>query len=164
MTSREKVLLGLCATAAIGGAVYYGMDLLKPPKKTPVAQQDFTPIITRVGVELKNNALTDREQRVLAAATTRWLRNPLRSQPLEKQPEKATEPDEPLPNYVGFINIGDRPIAIIDGQDYRLEETIKGGVYKLTAIFPDHIELLRNGANEAIKIPLEKVTPPGEPQ
>lgn len=160
MTSREKVLLSLCATAAVGAGIYYATGLLNSSKEAvEVKAKDYTPLITLVQVDLKKGELTNREKNVVTAATNRWLRNPLRSQPLVV--EKQITETRQLPKYTGFIDIGDRPIAIIDGTDYRVGETLQGGEFKLTSITPGHVELLLNGAKESITIPLEK--PPNTP-
>jgi hypothetical protein len=121
---------------------------------------DFSALIAKVQVSLKQGELTDREERVLAAATTQWLRNPLRERPLLTQNSESS----PLPKYIGFINIGPQPIAIIDGLDYRLGEAIQGGEFRLSQIHPYHIKLLRRGATDPVDVPLEKAPTTGGPQ
>lgn len=161
MTLREKIILGLAATAANGAGLYYAFTLSSPPlaSSEPV-RTDFSALIAKVQVSLKQGALTDREERVLAAATTQWLRNPLRSRPLLSQ-DSGSSPAIPLPKYIGFINTGSQPIAIIDGHDYRPGEAIQGGEFQLARIYPDYIELLRRGATDPVDVPLEKSQTPG---
>ena len=160
MTIREKVILGLVATAAIGGGLYYASPLSRPTvASTELVRTDFSALITGVQVSLQQGELTDREERVLAAATTQWLRNPLRERPLltpKSESSPLQQPIAPLPKYVGFIKIGPQPIAIIDGRDYRLGEAIQGEEFQLSQIYPDHIELLRRGATDPVDVPLEK--------
>lgn len=164
MILREKILVGLVAAAAVGAAMTYAPAVFSPDaaesKRKPI---DFATLSTSVQVNLKKVAASDREKRLLAAATTEWLGNPLRDRPLE-----AEEPDKPdfelpeyivpLPVYVGYIRIGDKEIAIIDGQDYRPGETLSGGEFQLVQIYPDHVELLRRGAVDPVKVPLEEPT------
>lgn len=162
MTSREKILLSFCAAAAIGGGAYYtysSSNKALAEKKTGVApSQDFTGLITKIQVDLQAGELTRNEKDILAAAATQSFRNPLRSAPLVVQIQNETDPESRnLPKYIGYINIGDRPIAIIEGEDYRVGEIIKGDEFKLTSISPKYVELLLNGSNETIKIPLEKI-------
>lgn len=170
MILREKILLGLVGATAIGAVISYLPALLSPEaaasKRVPI---DFTALITEVQVSLKEGESTDREERVLAAATTKWLRNPLRERPLvvEEQIKPLAPPPEyvaPLPKYVGFLGIGDQLIAIIDGEDYRPGDAIKGGEFKLSQIYPDHIELLRRGASDPVNVPLEKAQITGKPK
>ncbi len=160
MTLREKLILGFVATAAIGGGLYYESALSSPTvASTELARTDFSALIARVQVSLQQGELTDREERVLAAANTQWLRNPLRERPLLTQNSESTPLTQyvaPLPKYIGYINIGPQPIAIIDGRDYRIGEAIKGEEFQLSQIHPDHIELLRRGATDPVDVPLEK--------
>ena len=162
MTLREKLILGFVATAAIGGGLYYESALSSPTvASTELARTDFSALIARVQVSLQQGELTDREERVLAAANTQWLRNPLRERPLltqnsESPPLPVPVYVAPLPKYIGYINIGFQPIAIIDGRDYRIGEAIKGEEFQLSQIHPDHIELLRRGATDPVDVPLEK--------
>lgn len=160
MTLREKLILGFVATAAIGGGLYYASPLSSPTvASTELVRTDFSALITSVQVSLQQGELTDREERVLAAANTQWLRNPLRERPLLTQNSESTpltQYVEPLPKYIGYINIGPQPIAIIDGRDYRIGEAIKGEEFQLSQIHPDHIELLRRGATDPVDVPLEK--------
>lgn len=156
MTNREQIILGLTAAAAIGGALYYAIPWFGTNPGAPeIERTDFSALIARVQVGLKQGELTDREEQVLAAAATQSLRNPLRPRPLIPT-DDGTTPAIPLPKYTGFINTGPRPIAIVDGRDYRPGEAVKGGEYHVAQIYPDRVELLRRGATNPVRVPLEK--------
>ncbi|BCX46858.1 hypothetical protein HAHE_07660 [Haloferula helveola] len=160
MTSREKVLLGIVAVAAIGAGVYFVSGAASPVADSPPpARPDLTALIASVQVNLKKGQLTDREERILAAAATPWARNPLRDRPLaaRKREVESTQ----LPQYTGFINIGSQPIAIIDGRDYRAGEMIEGGEFQLSEIHSDHVKLIRRGATDPVDVPLEQEQIPG---
>lgn len=162
MTSREKIFLGIVAAAAVGAGVYYVSGAAKPSTAKPgPTRPDLAPLIASVQVSLKKGELTDREERVLSAAATPWLRNPLRDYPLLTRRREADP--ELLPQYTGYIDIGSQPIAIIDGRDYRAGEMIEGGEFQLSQIHPDHIKLLRRGATEPVDVPLEQEQPAGAP-
>lgn len=160
MTLREKVILGITATAAIGAGLYYAFGISSSSSASNnSARTDYSALIAKVQVSLDQGELTDREERVLAAATTQWIRDPLRSRPLLSQ-GSASLGMTPLPKYIGFINTGPQPIAIIDGRDYRPGDAIQGGEFQLAQVYPDHIELLRRGATDPVDVPLEKPQPP----
>lgn len=164
MILREKILLGLCAAAAIGAGVSYAPALLNP--KIAGADRkptDFGALVTEVQASLDEGKLTDREELVLTAAATQWLGNPLRERPLiitepEEEPKEVESPVyvAPLPKYTGFIKIGTKVIAIIDGLDYRPGDIIQGGEFKLFQIYPDSIKVIRRGALDAVDVLLEK--------
>ena len=160
MTLREKIILGLAATAVMCAGLYYASGLSSPTAASPkLVRTDFSAVITNVQASVAQGELTEREERVLAGATSQWLRSPLREQPLvmpDIEPEESLAGPSPLPKYVGYIDIGSQPIAIIDGYDYRAGEAIQGGEFKLSQIYSDHIELLRRGATDPVEVPLEK--------
>ena len=161
MTTREKVILGITAVAAIGAGIYSAPSWLG--QSTTIAEpvkKDFTALITSVQVKLKQGELTDREENILSAASKPWQRNPLRSQPLFPQGE--SDSGIPMPKYMGFINTGPRPIAIIDGRDYRPGETVQGGEFQVAQIYPEYVELLRRGATDPVDVPIEKPETEGQ--
>lgn len=159
MTNREKVFLGLTAAAAIGAALYYAVPWSGANASSPeIERTDFTALIAQVQVSLQQGELTAREEHALEAAVTQWLRDPLRPGPLISSGGTA---GTPLPTYSGFINTGPRPIAIIDGRDYRPGESVSGGEFQVTHIYADRVELLRRGASDPVQVPLEKPQVPG---
>jgi hypothetical protein len=164
MTRREQVILGLTATAALGAGGYLAIKKLSPPASgPPTIPIDFNTLITSVQVKLKQGELTEREERILVAATTPWLRDPLRERQVEtRAPTEAITIN--LPRYIGYLNVGSKAIAIIDGDDYRVGEMIEGGLFQLTRIDPEHIELTRPGDTDPIKVPLEQVQTTESPE
>ncbi len=170
MILREKILLGLVGVTAVGAAIVYLPALLGSPEaKTKRVPVDFPALVNKVQLNLKKGEPTSREKRVLGAATTGWLRNPLRQGPLvvDVPVTPLAPPPEyvaPLPEYIGYLNIGTQVIAIIDGQDYRLGETLKGGEFRLSKIYPHRIELLRRGATDPVNVLLQKPHVTGKPK
>lgn len=155
MTSREKVLLGLTAAAAIGAAVYFAVPSSDGNESSlRVERADFSALIAQVQVTLKQGELTDLEEHALEAAVTQWLRDPLRPRPIVSF-GKGMEEGIPLPMYSGFINTGPGPTAIIDGRDYKSGDSVRGEEFQVGGIYPDRIELLRRGATVPVQVPLE---------
>ena len=149
-------MLGLVGVAALGAGLNYAFESFASPDKTAKrVRADYSNLMTTVQVNLQKGELTGREVRVLETATAEWIRNPLREELLT--PKISTpKPQSPLPNYIGYINTGSKVIAIIDGNDYRPGEPLLGGEFQLLNIYPDHIELLRQGSADPVKVPLEK--------
>ena len=77
MTTREKVILGITAVAAIGAGIYSAPTWLNQSTATEEpTRKDFTTLITSVQVKLKQGELTDREENILSAASNSWQQNP----------------------------------------------------------------------------------------
>lgn len=156
MTNREKIILGLTAAAAIGGAVHFALPSSGAnPSSLEGERTDYSALIAEVQANLQQGELTDRDEHALAAVATQWLRDPLRPRPL-RSPDNGTTAEIPMPSYTGFINTGPRPIAIIDGRDYRPGELVRGGQFQISGIYPDRVELLRRGASDPVQVPLEQ--------
>ncbi|MGC6425367.1 MAG: hypothetical protein ACON5H_00030 [Akkermansiaceae bacterium] len=153
MTSREKLLLGLCAVGAVGAALFYGVGILKMERQSSIKQKDYSSLITQAQLGLKTGQLTAYEQATLKAASSNWPRNPMGQKVVKVEVE---DDGIKCPPYTGFLQVGEVTSAIIGGNDYRVGQIIKGGEFRLIAISPDSIEILLNGANETLQVPIEK--------
>ena len=156
MTSREKVLLGLCSVGAVGAALFYGIDILEVERQPSSKSKDYSSLIAEAQLGLKTGQLTGYEQATLKAAIANWPRNPMGRRVVEVEVKNQ---GIKCPPYTGFVQAGEVKIAIIGGDDYRVGQIIKGGEFRLIAISPDSIEVLLNGANETLKVPIEKQKP-----
>jgi len=155
MTTREKVILGLTAAAAIGAAVYFAFPTSGMNASSPQAvRTDHSALVARIQVTLAQGELTALEEHALEAAVTQWLRDPLRPRPLVAL-GSGMGAGIPLPKYTGFINTGSQPTAIIDGRDYKSGDSVRGEEFRLAGIYPERIELLRRGATVPVHVPLE---------
>ncbi|MGC6459141.1 MAG: hypothetical protein ACON4R_12345 [Akkermansiaceae bacterium] len=153
MTSREKILLGLCAVGAVGVALFYGIDILEVKRQSSIKPKDYSSVITQAQLSLKTGQLTAYEQATLKAAGANWPRNPM-GQKVVKVEVKNDRIK--CPPYTGFVQVGEVRSAIIGGDDYRVGQIIKGGEFRLITISPSSIEVLLNGANETLEVPIEK--------
>ncbi len=155
MTTREKIILGLTAAAALGGGLHFALtSSASETRAAQTEQRDYSELIAEVQENLRQGELTQREEYALATATTQWLRDPLRPQPLRSPANNEIFAEIPLPAYTGFINTGPRPIAIINGRDYRAGESVQGGEFLVIEIHPQQVELLRRGASDPVRVPL----------
>ena len=95
MILREKILLTLCGVAAIGAGAYYVPSLLEADAKASERKKtDYSSLFESVQNSLKRGELTNREERILNTAASRWSSSPLRTNPLpppRKEDEKEDE-------------------------------------------------------------------------
>ena len=178
MILREKILLGLCGVAALGAGAYYVPSLLEADAKAASERKaaDYKALFEGVQNSLKRGELTDREERILNTAASRWSSSPLRANPLPPPPviivpENSGIKDGekvlvliPVPQYIGYIKIGNHEVAIIDGVDYRAGDLLQGGAFKLIQILPDRIKVIRRGAASPIDVFLGKPDTSDEPE
>ncbi|MBW2358691.1 MAG: general secretion pathway protein GspB [Deltaproteobacteria bacterium] len=57
-------------------------------------------------------------------------------------------------SYSGYMEMGDRKIAIIDGMEYKTGEEIVPGGFVIRAIYPNKIVIGIKGKEEEITVPL----------
>ena len=163
MSKREKGILIVMVVALL----YGGYSLLAPSPETSepaVAEQTLSDVETFVlGViaELPLFSLNKTERYTIATAAEPWAGNPFLQVTLEKDkaPEKLSatvpEPDIPLV-YSGFIELGDRRLAILNGREYEPGDALDISGYVLQAVYPSHVELKWLDSDDVRVVPLEE--------
>ena len=127
MTHREKIIVGL-AVLSLG---YGAIELLLPRAKP-------APLTQTQGAE----GLTAFISKVAA-----WSQNPFVAIPKAQTPEERADlqkkPDRPLPNlvYSGFIELGSKRLAIINGMEYEAGDKLDPGGFTIKSILPTRVML-----------------------
>lgn len=155
MTKREKVIVAVMVAAVVAG----GLQFLLPlgDKEATALTPDLTELITQVQTRVQAGQLDDRERAILERAARPWSRDPFITHlPIaaDSSRNKAEEESTQGPVYSGYIAIGNRALAIIDGREYRADDFLNGREYRVVAIHPEGVQLIREGATSPIRIPL----------
>ncbi len=143
--------------AVIGAGLHFALP--SSSTKAPSTQgpgRDLTALVTQVQAGMRQPELTKREEHILNVASGPWQGEPFRDRlptPVVEKPESMEQPVK-LPTYTAFMVVGARTLAIIDGLEYRKEESIKGGEFRVAEIYPDRVELIRQGAVDPVLIQL----------
>ncbi len=132
MTNREKIIVGLAVLALGYGAV----ELLLPRAKTapapaPQAQgaEGLTAFISKVA-DATRSLSAEASATVIQKAEAAWKQNPFVEIPKAQAPELKAEsqkkPDRPLPNlvYSGFLELGSKRLAIINGGGFTIKSIL----------------------------------------
>lgn len=171
MTKREKVILVLMCLAVFYGA--YALFFSSPPKGTSKSNgsssNEINKLITELSVGLTKDGPTATDTYIIEKAESKWAKDPFFEKKISvvKEKEKAkkveaeveAEPEaEVLPevtfSYSGYMKMGDRKIAIIDGMEYQTGEEIGPGGFIIRAIYPNKIVVGIKGKEEEITVPL----------
>ncbi|CAB5138031.1 hypothetical protein D3OALGA1CA_3673 [Olavius algarvensis associated proteobacterium Delta 3] len=163
MSKREKGILIVMALAVL----YGGYSLLAPsteptpPEATTQSLQDVEGFVLGVIAELPRFSLNKTEEYMIAAATAPWGGNPFLKVTLEENniPDKlsATVPEPKVPLvYSGFIELGDRRLAILNNREYEPGDALEISGYSLLAVYPSHVELKWLDSDDVRVIPLEE--------
>ena len=163
MSKREKGILIAMALVVL----YGGYTLLMPSSEptgpaAPVQSlQEVDDFVLGVLAELPRFSLNKTEEFTIAAAAEPWTGNPFLQVTLEqdKAPEKLSatvpEPDVQLV-FSGYIELGDRRLAILNGREYEAGDALDITGYTLQAVHPSHVELRWLDSDDVRVVPLEE--------
>jgi hypothetical protein len=171
MTKRERVILVLMCLAVVYGA--YALFFSSPPKGTSKSagsrSSEINKLITELSVGLTKEGPTATDNYIIEKAESKWVKDPFFDKKIsvvkekEKVPKVEAEMEaekevEVLPevtfSYSGYLQMGDRKIAIIDGMEYKTGEEIGPGGFIIRAIYPNRIVVGIKGKEEEITVPL----------
>lgn len=150
MSIREKIILLL----ALGSLVYGGYEMFwkpAPPGGTGPSPggEPLAGFINRISAETAAGRLTMAERALIQRAEQPW-------------PDRFESPTLPpptferLPVYSGFIQMGGKTMAIIDGREYGVGERLETSGYRVQEISPSQIVIGGEGRRD-IPIPLQEL-------
>jgi hypothetical protein len=171
MTKRERVILVLMCVVIVYGV--YALFFSSPPKGTSRGvgsrSSEVSKLITELSVGLTKEGPTATDTYIIERAESKWVKDPFFEKKItvakekEKAPKVEAEVEaekevEVLPevtfSYSGYLQMGDRKIAIIDGMEYKIGEEIGPGGFFIRAIYPNKIVIGIKGKEEEITVPL----------
>jgi len=140
------MLLGL----AYAGYTY----LFEGPKEDGIdvagEAEELTKFVQDAARVLAAGKLTDRETYSIARAEAGWPWNPFHIT-LESQPEEALAITL---LYSGFLAMGGKRMAIINGQEYETGERLPEGDLIVREIHPDRVVVAMEGSKQTLIVPL----------
>lgn len=117
--------------------------------------------ITKVADQTKNS-LSKKQAYVLQKAQAEWKQDPL----MQIQPKMSEEDEterEPLVLgskilYTGFLQMGDKRLAIINGLEYEVGDKLEPGGLIVRNIHPNHIVIGSSvKKNKKVTLPMEEI-------
>jgi hypothetical protein len=166
MTTREKIIVGM-AVLALG---YGGIELFLPrAKNAPVpppsqALEGLNTFIAKIADATKTGS-AEANAHVMRKAESPWRQNPFLKmakaapEPRPPAPDSGVKPPErPKPSlkYTGFIDMGERRLAIINGLEYETGDQVEPGDFRIKSILPNKVVLIYSrGAAAPIELPLQ---------
>ncbi len=172
MTKRERIILVLMCLAVVYGA--YALFFSSPPKKgTSISAESrssqINKLITELSVGLTKEGPTETDTYIIEKAESKWAKDPFFDKKISvvKEKEKALKAEaeaetreevDILPevtfSYSGYLQMGDRKIAIIDGMEYKTGEEIGSDGFIIRAIYPNKVVIGIEGIEKEITVPL----------
>lgn len=147
MSVREKIILALALASLLYGAYEFFLHPRVSEQQAPADQvEPLASFINRIAAESSGGRLSPTEIQTIRQAEQPW---PDRFQAPSLPPPVFEQP----PVYSGFITMGKRKLAIIDGREYTVGERLEDSAYMVKEITPDHIVIGGSGRRN-IPIPL----------
>jgi hypothetical protein len=170
LSLREKVFISLVAAAGLFALI----SLLYPSSSTGTAERserqaaqlnDFS---SKLALQMARNGVLPFEAAAIKKAAEPWKKNPFlkmkRRDQVEKDQTKKTPDavDAPKLAYSGYLRMGKRILAIIDGLEYEAGERLTDRpTLALQRISSDRIVLVQTDTGAKIVVPMEKDQSPG---
>jgi len=167
MTTREKIIVSLMCLTIFYGAIELlsdaGQDKARQglPAAT-AAPEDLKAFVADISRKLITETVSPEYRYLVSRAGADWTKDPFinNSAPLStKAPVTKTRPAAPTPvpevpfSYSGFLSIGDKRLAIINGMEYAVGEALLEKGFVLVDITPQHAVIVRNG-KDRLHLPL----------
>ncbi len=147
MSKREKIIVCMMVGSVIFGA--YHFRSLYGTKLNIKALSPKNIENTIKNIKKPDIVLSEKEQYILKQAVIPWDNDPFISPQGQKQAKKQVLP--PLPKdlrYSGYLKMGEQTLAIIDGMEYQVGETLLKSQYLIADISPRQVTIsLPGGVN-----------------
>ena len=161
MSKREKILVGLMILA-----VGYGIYIWFLPSLQQTAtvfdgneQKVLETFIHKVAGKTPTG-ISKNLAYVLHKAETKWKQDPFIQIEPKAFEEEAESPQPVLTTkimYTGFLEMGDKRLAIINGMEYEAGDILEPGEYTIRSISPNRVIIALPGRqNKTMTLPMEE--------
>ncbi|MGW8188154.1 MAG: hypothetical protein ACWGNK_12835 [Desulfobacterales bacterium] len=170
MSKREKIILIIMALTILYG--FYALFLENPSSGKPKLAssenklESFNKFITNVA-SLVKGSVSEEETYIIDKIPVKWTKDPLLNTKKEVAFKPANEkPDEVKKGvgarkldivYSGFLNMGNRNLAIINGIEYEKGEKLPDGGHIVEEIHPNRVVVGMQGSKKKIIVKLEEM-------
>jgi len=161
MTNREKIIVGLMLTVVVYGV--YTLFFSSPSETKISGQQNLETLNTFVAkiADKAKSGLSKKQSYVLQKAKTKWKQDPLiqmREAPKVEEEETIMPATKSKIVYTGFLQMGNKRLAIISGMEYEAGDKLEPGGFIVRNINPNHVVLgTSNTGKQTFIIPMEEM-------
>jgi hypothetical protein len=159
LNKRQIIILAITGMAVLYGA--YEIFFASPAeKKTQQAKVENTPMSKSLVTVLTNSPLDKMDGYIIARAETDWKQNPFWDRNLYRQ--WTTKSDTKVAQtaakiiYSGYIEAGKKKMAIINGIEYSVGESLEIEGYVLRSIAPTKIKIVNRNTRNIIDVSLQE--------
>ena len=163
MTTREKIIVGLMVLAVVYGvyAIFFEKPAGPQTLQTQTGLDSLNTFITQVA-ETTKSGLSETDAYIMQQAESQWYQDPMatiktntEAEAKQKEEELQAPPPDVKIVYSGYLQMGDKRLAIINGMEYEAgDELIQGG-YVIRSISPSRVVLAKTpDGKQTLVVPL----------
>lgn len=158
MSKREKVIVIVMFLAVI--YALYALFLSTPENASPAPAGEELKGLQALVDELRQNLqrenLSDADIYVLEKFNAEWGPDPFYEEKIEEKTSSTLNalPDDINLNYCGYLEIGERRVAIINGMEYETGEELELDGYIVHGIYPTKAVIEIRARQSKITLPL----------
>jgi hypothetical protein len=157
MDKREKMILALMVVALLGAAIV----LFSGPSSQPIditkekELSNVKALSDQLTADVNKETLTDTEKYILKRVEADWPSDPFLEKKLTiPSADRAAAGQRPVEfSYTGYLDVGSRRLAIINGMEYLEGEPMETGGYVVRSIDPEKVVLEDMGGRGQLAIP-----------
>ena len=119
-----------------------------PIQKSTAGLESLNAFIKKVADANQKGGLSETDAYIIKLAESEWKQDPMlnipkKSVPRPVTPVKKAEPvQKPDLVYTGFMDMGGKSLAIVNGMEYESGDTIEPGALLIRRIYPNKIEVV----------------------
>lgn len=171
MTTREKIIVGvMCLTIVYGIYEVVGNKgaRSKPTINNTNPAEELKKFATSVTQKLVSEKVSEEYRYLIGQAGDDWNKDPFihSTAPLTKQAALPSSSQNragglPLPQfiYTGYLQVGDTKMAVINGMEYAVGESLKTKGLYVKSIAPLKVVIGKLNGEETIQLPITESTP-----
>jgi hypothetical protein len=155
-------------------AILYGAyELLLKGQKNPVTAGkatstiDLAAFVNEINAAMSKEAPSPTDSHIMKRGEAAWLRDPFldrkryRDLVLSPDPAPAAKAAAPATkrvrfHYTGYVDVGHKRIAIVNGNEYAKGDALDVEGYVLTGITPSKITVYHKESQRTLEIPLQE--------
>jgi hypothetical protein len=161
MTKREKIIVGIMVLTVGYGAIELVLPRAKTVTTAPAVQstESLSVFITKVADAAKG-AASETSAQIIQKAEADWRQDPFmiirKAPPPPAEARSQKETGRALPNlaYSGFLEIGPKRLAIINGMEYEAGDRVNPGAFSIKSILPNKV--IMTSSQGEIVLPLQE--------
>jgi len=159
MGTREKILVALMVLAVLYGA--FELFLSPPEKRGPEKKsgpdiESVRQMAEEITSRIEQAKLTALQKNTLNLAGQQWEPDPFYVLPEEEAvaaEDSGSKGSSKSLKYTGYLEVGDTRMAIINGVEYRMGESLEKGGGVVKRITPGHVIIESASTGERFTVP-----------